>query len=219
LGRVKKIDEGANALKLVSMWLGMNDRWLYASEIRKEAKHMGFDQRTVSRHLNRLVKEGILEPPVVEGPRTRKFRPTKKYWDDNFQWIPISPKANDAEHLVLSGFVSEITNKFVEISRHVIKDATQKSNIGALSKTNRNKLDAKIARLISDMRLDIIRIAHGYANRDAGQEATYELLRNSVLKIISDYLDLWGFVMTTKGASGEFNTRMENVQKLLKQIR
>jgi len=55
--------------------------------------------------------------------------------------------------------------------------------------------------------------------KDREQEATYELLRVNVLKVVTAYMDLWDFVITTKGAAEEFNTRMETLQNSLKKIR
>jgi hypothetical protein len=224
MGNTRGIDKDAKALNLVSIWLGMDDQWLDSSQIRREAAHKeGFSPSTITLFLNELVKKGILERPGKGGPeesdRKRLFRPTRAYWERYFQWIPIGPKANDSEFLLLSGFINDISNKFVETSNHALKKAPPKTVIRVLSGPKRKHLDAKIARLISTLRLDILRSARGYYDSGKGQQSNYELLRNNLMKAINAYLDLWDFVLTTNGATGDFNDRMEGLQKALKEMR
>lgn len=211
--RVKSSDRAVNVLWLISMWLGQDDRYLYASEIRKEAYRMGFSPKEVTRLFKALVPDVLEE--VWEGKRTRKFKPTRAYWDTNFQWIPIGPHANEAEYLMLSSFVSEVTNRFLETSRNAIKQAPRQSVVRESHSTDQKELDLKIGNLISIMKIDISRIAGAYFNQKIAEETVYERLRINLIDVIKAYLDLWDFVMTTKGALWDFTERMGTLQKAL----
>jgi hypothetical protein len=226
-GNINRIDKEAKDLKLVSIWLGRDNQWVHSSEITEEVANMdGFSKPTINRYLDTLVKKNILERPLGEdkeelqdNERNRWFRPTKEYWDQNFQWIPIGPKANDSEYLLLSAFVSKVSARFVEISQHAIKEAPKPSVVTRFSSRKRRALNSKITALLSATRLDIARTARNYYKQGMSKEAKYANLRNSLMKVTDAYLDLWDYVMTTNGALDEFADRMEKLQKAVKQIR
>jgi len=211
-----RTNRDAKALDLVSIWLGRDGQWIYASEIRKELRDKkGFSEATISRYLDQLVKEKVLEPPIIEDFHTRKFRPTEEYWDKYFQWIPIGPKANDAQYLLLSNLVTNIADKFVEASRYAVKQSYGKSVINELSTKNSKALNAMISELIESAEFDLARKSEDSTK----PEAVNHFLENKVIEVISKYLDLWVFISTTKGAREEFNQRMKTIREVLKQTK
>jgi hypothetical protein len=213
MGRTNK---DAKTLDLVSIWLGRNDQWIYASDIRKEVLHKkGFSQATISRYLDQLVKEKVLEPPVIEDFHTRKFRPTKEYWDKYFQWIPIGPKANDAQYLLLSNLLTCIADMFVEASCYAVKQDYGKSVINELSTKNSKALNARISELIESTEFGLARKSEDSTK----PEAVNQFLENKVIEVIGKYLDLWVFISTTKGAREGFNRRMKTIREVLKQTK
>ena len=216
MGRISKEDRDANALKLASIWLNQNDVWLYYSEIKKEATKMGFYRKKLSRYLDWMIKEGDEKKFDVEqeGPRTRKFRPTREYWEKNFKWIPVRRDANDAEYLFFIELASNITEKFDDTCRRAIKEVSGEAK--GLSRKDLNTLNALIAKLVRDVRLDL---SSEYFNEGSASGAVYGSLRGNVKRAVMAYMDLWVFISTTKGAREEFSRQMSSLQNSIEKMK
>ncbi len=129
MGKITKEDRDVKDLKLISIWqselLGIGEYegyhedggWMYYSEI---AKYAGFNKKTLSRYLDRLVLEDKLEVKK-DGPRTRRFRPKMWYWRKHFCYMRVDNviekdklDAADAEFLYFVQLASMISEKFDE---------------------------------------------------------------------------------------------------------
>jgi hypothetical protein len=233
MGKTSNEDRDANALKLVAIWLswlgGASEKdfmqkdfgWLYYSEIVNEAD--SFNKRTLSRYLNWLVNEGILEVQK-DGPRTRRFRPTWQYWKKNFKWLRNDNvlkkeelEAADAEYLYFIELASNISDKFEYGRLFAGIQQTAKDNNGTeMSRAKLNELNSKIANLVRTVRLDLSR---EYLQEDREPESVYSQLRGNVKRLVNAYTDLWLFLIETKGAREEFSKQMLSVQRRVAKLK
>ena len=232
MGKISNEDRDVNDLKLIAIWqsdlLGVGKYeghfedagWKYFPEIAKKAS--GFNKRTLSRYLNRLVAENKLEFKK-EGRRTRRFRPEMGYWRKTFKWIRVDNlidkemlDAADAEYLYFIELASNISDKF-EYGRLFagIQDTSKNIYGTDMSRTKLNELNSKIANLVRLIRLDLSREYF----KDREPDATYALLRENVKRVVNAYTDLWLFLNETKGAREEFAKQMLSVQRRVAKLK
>jgi DNA-binding MarR family transcriptional regulator len=212
MGNISKEDRDTNALKLAAIWLHKENIWLNVGEIKDQTR---LPTRTLSRYLNQLVKTNKLERTTeTSHPKSRKrlYRPTKEYWQKTFKWIPISPKANDAEYLFFTELASNITKEFEEVKSktNVIAEKSRNKDAKGLSREKLNSLNALISAFIRAARLDLSR---EYFTENREPEAVYALLRDSTKRVVDSYLKLWVFINSTYGAREVYTRHMESLQR------
>lgn len=212
MGRVSTEDREANALKIASIWLSRDEDWLYYPEIKKEAAKMGFYRKKVSRYLDWMTSDHKLDVEQ-EGPRTRKFRPTREYWEKYFKWIPITPKADDAEYLFFIELAGKITAKFDDTCSGAVKEVPGEAR--GMSRKDLNKLNALIAKLVRTIREDL---SQDYFSKN-NKPAVYGALRENVKNAVMAYMELRKFISTTKGAREEFSRQMSSLQRSVEKMK
>ena len=219
-GKIRTIEKDAKALRLVSdMWYGHEWEWRTYAAIKEEALDEGWSKSSVSRYLSYLVKTGGLDVKFghegLPKSRKRQFKPTKDYCDKYFQWTPTVRNPDDIQYIRMINFVTEISKTFLNASHRVVKQSYAKKSVGGLSKRNKAKLNAKILKLIRTAEFDLAQ----RVDERRKQRAVQDFLQEKVIEVVKEYLDLWAFISTTKGAQEEFSIRTKTLRETLQQLK
>jgi len=212
MGNIARKARAEKITQLLSLWLGCEFQFLsrefIKDEMEKGNKH--WSGKTVGRYLDRLVKENKFE--FEGGPRSKSYKPKQEYWDNTMQMIPANTNINAAEYLLFRDLAGKVTATFNEAQSLGFQDNFRSKDLirgGGLSSSNYNELNTLRRKLSRDIKASL---SKDYFQENMESKAKYELLGDSIIRVVNDYMKLWTFIQKTNGAretfSGKFKRRI-----------
>jgi hypothetical protein len=212
MGNIARKARAEKTTQILSLWLGCEFQFLSRAfikdELEKGSKH--WSGKTVGRYLDRLVKENKFESEG--GSRSKLYKPKQEYWDNTMQMIPINTNINEAEYLLFRDLAGKITATFNEAQSLGFQDNFESRDLirgGGLRTADYNELNTLRRKLSRDIKTSL---SKDYFDQDMESKDRYELLGDSIIRVVNDYMKLWAFIQKTNGAretfSGKFKRRI-----------